>query len=186
MRRRLWPTSLCEAESRRDPEGSAAEDQLLCGQREVSAASAGRLLPAQKAQCRSLIGAVCGSVVSGIVNKSAFSWLVLFGHVDHADEVSTRNTQRPLTNAAFVLLFFFKDSGQSGKVWRKNFCPDPVSGLKRRPRRSPGRERRTVQLFLSRRRLHNKTMTLRVKATWKKRHRAKRHRPPPGRSSTSP
>lgn len=41
VRRRLWSTSFCEAESQRGPERSAAGDQLLCGQKEVSAASAG-------------------------------------------------------------------------------------------------------------------------------------------------
>lgn len=110
MRRRLGPTSLCEAERRRGPEGSAAADQLLCGHSEVSAASAG--CSPHKGSVSKPHRAVCGSVVSGIVNKSAFSWPVLFGHADHADEVSTRNTPRPLTNAAFVLLLFQRLRGK--------------------------------------------------------------------------
>lgn len=68
--------------------------------------------PHTKAQCWSLIGPFCGSVVSSIVNKSAFSWPLLFGHADHVDEVSTRNTPRPLTNAAFVLLLFQRLQGK--------------------------------------------------------------------------
>lgn len=47
MRRGLRATPLCEAEGRRGPEGRAAEDQLLCGQGEVSAAL-GRLLSTQR------------------------------------------------------------------------------------------------------------------------------------------
>lgn len=108
--RGLRPTSPCEAEGRRGPEGSAAEDQLLCGQREVSVASAGCSL--HKDSVSKPHRPVCGSVVSGIVNKSSFSWLVLFGRADHADEVSTRNTPRPLTNAAFVLLLFQRLPGK--------------------------------------------------------------------------
>lgn len=109
--------------------------------------------------------AVCGSAVSGSVNNSAFSWLLLSGCAEPADEVSARDTLRPLTNGAFVLLLF-KDSGESGKVWRKNCCPDRASRLKGRPRRQRWRprERRTLRLFISRRRLHNGTMERRVEA----------------------